>query len=383
MTTKSYMSEWREHGTLTARVPVAWTRTPKIVAFDLDSTLVVTKSGKVYARDAADWRWAYEFVPDVLRHAADSGYGVVLVTNQLGAAHGTPRGDTAERRIEAVLETAGVADRAVALVATSSDTYRKPCAGAWEWFLAEVNGPVSADECAFIGDAAGRANDFSDCDRKFALNIGIRFFTPEELFLGAAPETYALGGWHPSAAMRVEHASVEGRAGEASAIISASKPPGAELLVLVGRPGSGKSTFSQELGQLGYVRVCQDELGTKARCVKAVKDLLSRRVCVVLDATNSSPRTRAEWIALARQQRASVRALLIDVSREQAWHMNLFREAQSGGARRRVPDIAYAVFEKGYVEPAVEEGFDEVLRVAPELRFESERDAALFARWYS
>jgi hypothetical protein len=31
----------------------------------------------------------------------------------------------------------------------------------------------------FVGDAAGRPNDYSSSDRKWALNIGIPFFTPE------------------------------------------------------------------------------------------------------------------------------------------------------------------------------------------------------------
>jgi bifunctional polynucleotide phosphatase/kinase len=31
----------------------------------------------------------------------------------------------------------------------------------------------------FIGDAAGRAGDFAATDRKWALNVGVPFFTPE------------------------------------------------------------------------------------------------------------------------------------------------------------------------------------------------------------
>lgn len=34
-------------------------------------------------------------------------------------------------------------------------------------------------ESYFVGDAAGRANDFASTDRKFALNVGIQFYTPE------------------------------------------------------------------------------------------------------------------------------------------------------------------------------------------------------------
>lgn len=31
----------------------------------------------------------------------------------------------------------------------------------------------------FVGDAAGRADDFASTDRKWAINVGIQFHTPE------------------------------------------------------------------------------------------------------------------------------------------------------------------------------------------------------------
>ena len=39
----------------------------------------------------------------------------------------------------------------------------------------------------FVGDAGGRKapKDYSDSDRKFAENIGVKFHTPEEYFLQA------------------------------------------------------------------------------------------------------------------------------------------------------------------------------------------------------
>jgi bifunctional polynucleotide phosphatase/kinase len=33
----------------------------------------------------------------------------------------------------------------------------------------------------YVGDAAGRPGDHSDSDRKWALNVGLPFFTPEVL----------------------------------------------------------------------------------------------------------------------------------------------------------------------------------------------------------
>ncbi len=42
----------------------------------------------------------------------------------------------------------------------------------------------------FVGDAAGRADDFASTDRKFALNIGIQFYTPEVSYHSYGLETH-------------------------------------------------------------------------------------------------------------------------------------------------------------------------------------------------
>lgn len=47
----------------------------------------------------------------------------------------------------------------------------------------------------FVGDAAGRAGDHSDTDRKFASNIGLPFFTPEEYFLNKPAIPFKLKGF--------------------------------------------------------------------------------------------------------------------------------------------------------------------------------------------
>ena len=46
--------------------------------------------------------------------------------------------------------------------------------------LSEISSSVQdKKDSYFVGDAAGRADDFASTDRKFALNVGIQFYTPE------------------------------------------------------------------------------------------------------------------------------------------------------------------------------------------------------------
>lgn len=60
------------------------------------------------------------------------------------------------------------------------DNYRKPNTGMLQEFYTDV-GTHSGIEF-YVGDAAGRKNDFSDSDKAFAINGNINFHTPEELF---------------------------------------------------------------------------------------------------------------------------------------------------------------------------------------------------------
>lgn len=61
-------------------------------------------------------------------------------------------------------------------------------------------------ESFFVGDAAGRnahwmpgkKADFSDSDRLFAINIGLRFQTPEEIFFHDSPKPYGDIKFSPS-----------------------------------------------------------------------------------------------------------------------------------------------------------------------------------------
>jgi hypothetical protein len=135
----------------------------------------------------------------------------------------------------------------------------------------------------FCGDAAGRhkdwvpgkPKDFACTDREFALNLGLAFHTPEELFLGQSPTNKYSHDFRPSTVPM-----------DLPLYLPATPPlvsPTQELVILVGYPGasgahhprtlcardpcahgadggrgsgSGKSTFAkQHLETAGYVRV--------------------------------------------------------------------------------------------------------------------------------
>lgn len=167
----------------------------KIAAFDLDETLERTKSGrKPYAATADDFKPLNEHVGRVLRALHESGYKICIFSNQGGvksALEGS-RATTVRIRLERLTETLDVPFQAFCATQINKEgkvndphNYRKGGDGMWRRMVRLHNGGVEPNlaECFYVGDAAGRAGDHSDFDSVFAKTVGIKFYTPEDIFV--------------------------------------------------------------------------------------------------------------------------------------------------------------------------------------------------------
>lgn len=131
-----------------------------------------------------------------------------------------------------------------AFMASADDEYRKPSAEMWHLMLRAHNRGVQPDlaQCLYVGDAAGRpakgkrAKDFSAGDRKFAFNLKIDFKTETEFFLNAAPEAFEWDSFDVTAALN---------AAPSAAPTESYTAEGQELVLMIGQPASGKSTFTK------------------------------------------------------------------------------------------------------------------------------------------
>lgn len=95
----------------------------------------------------------------------------------------------------------------IVFAALSNDGFRKPGRLIWDHGIVpayikaggkkqdiDIKGNVEEQASFFVGDAAGRVGDHSDTDRKWAMNIDIPFFTPEEYFLKGKVKNMKKGG---------------------------------------------------------------------------------------------------------------------------------------------------------------------------------------------
>lgn len=145
---------------------------------------------------------------------------------------------------------------------------------------------------------------------------------------------------------------------------------GAELVLLIGLPGAGKSTFFQQRFAHSHVHVSRDQLAgdrrPETRQNELVRDALASGRSVVIDNTNVSVEERARFIDEARLHGVRVVGYRFDVSTRECVSRN---DGRSG--RARIPKVGIFSAAKRLVRPTMDEGFDLLfrVRVLPELRF--------------
>lgn len=150
-----------------------------------------------------------------------------------------------------------------------------------------------------------------------------------------------------------------------------------ELVILVGLPGAGKSTFFRERFAATHLHVSKDAIKSARRPAASQRDLIQRALSagrsVVVDNTNVSPEERAELITSARDFGARAVVYYFDSPASECLARNRIREG-----RARVPNAGFFAIAKRLVRPDLAEGFDElhIVRTLPDRGFEVSPQAA-------
>ncbi|CAG9988615.1 unnamed protein product [Clonostachys byssicola] len=378
----------------------------KIAAFDLDSTLVRTSSGKKHAGNAGDWKWWDSQVPQKLRQLYnEEGYRVVILSNQAGltlhfdAKYKGPKANAQKRVSEFKQKCSAILsnlDLPVTLyAATERDIYRKPRIGMWKELCEDydiLEADIDLENSFFVGDAGGRiaslgkgsggvaavSKDFSCSDRNFAHNAGVDFKTPEEYFLGEKPRDFTRDF------DLARYPFQETKADGASEVLF-EKTNKQDIVMFCGPPGAGKSTFYwNALKPLGYERINQDLLKSRDKCVKAAKEHLNSGTSVVIDNTNADPDTRAVWVDLARGFKLPIRCVYFKTPLVVCEHNDAVRSLNTSlnpEQREVLPKLAFTGFASRHKPPQVKEGFQDVIEV--DFTFRGERqDFEIWAKYW-
>ncbi|KAM3965324.1 polynucleotide kinase 3'-phosphatase [Aphomia sociella] len=349
----------------------------KIAAFDMDGTLIRTKSGKVYPVDINDWQIAFPTVTRKLKEQVSNGFKVVILSNQAPIGNGRVKIEDFKKKIESLVQNLGIPVQAY--FATGKGFYRKPTTGMWKVLNEQKNDGLEIDlnESFYCGDAAGRAagwapgkkKDHSMVDKLMAENLSLRFYTPEQYFLGHSISNV------PFQKPEFIPKDISSEPFN-DKLISKDK----EILVLVGFPGSGKSFLSKQIEKKSghsYVAVCRDILGSWQKCAAEATKLLQRGKSVIVDSTNPDVESRARWTSLAKEMKVDCRCAKLIITMSQAMHNNKFRELMK---IKHVPvsDIVFHTYKNKFVSPTTNEGFKEVLDVKFSPCFDDEEGEKLY-----
>lgn len=136
-----------------------------------------------------------------------------------------------------------------------------------------------------------------------------------------------------------------------------------ELALLIGIPGSGKSTFCRERFFASHLRLSLDMLRTRRRERLLLDACLATGTPVVIDNTNVSREERALFIGAARAARFRVAGYYLRTELALALERNASRVG-----RARVPNIGLLATHSRLRLPEWSEGFDELFFVSQDGR---------------
>lgn len=290
----------------------------KMAMFDYDWTLVKPLSNGTFSKSVDDWRWLTEKVSEILEDYYKKGYCIVIISNQ------TRNTEMKLQQIINVLSTLKIPS----LVSVGyEDIDKKPNRTMFD--LIKKDKKIDMNKSFYVGDALGRQGDWSDSDKKFAENIDIKkIYSPDDLFSIKNDKKLIIKEFDKQ-----------------------------EIIVLVGYPGSGKTTIANTFDNKRYMTINGDIFKNSKNMIKESEKYIKSNYSIIFDATNPSIEKRKEYIDFAKSKNIPIRCINVETDIATSMFRNNKRD-------KVIPKITYYVFRKKYIKPTIEEGFYNVIDIS-------------------
>lgn len=286
-------------------------RRTKYAIFDFDWTLVKPQDGRKFPKAVADWQYLRPSVPEVLQKYGKTHH-VVIVTDQ-----------SKPWKIDQIKAAISPLSLEHLTVVIGVQT-QKPSTTLFNKALPKFK----PDNAFYVGDAAGRPGDWSDKDKVFAQNLHITFYTPEEIF--PLPK-------------------------QAPVKIKAKASP--SIIIMIGYPGSGKTTIAKQYEKAGYTVISGDEYKTGPAMIKAAAAAAAaqQEQGIVFDSTAGTKEKRQLFVAFAQEHHMPITAIWVQTPIDESMERNKQRAAAAG--IKPIPAVAFYMYRKQFEEPHESEGF--------------------------
>lgn len=271
-----------------------------IALFDFDYTLVKPKSNFI-AQDRYDWElWNENIVP--LLKIISPKYDLVIATNQ-----------SKRYKIDMISDFINeMSSNGLTISACICMVHKKPD----PTFILKCLKNKIMFHC---GDATGENGSWSDVDKQLALNLNIRFEPSYNYFK----------------------------------LLKNNKT----IYIMVGLPGSGKTTYANEFSEKIQAPVIhRDNMKKIDDILKNILIILKTQDNIIIDACNTDYLKRKVFVDLANKYKFKIIAISINIDKDKAIERDSKREQKVGA-------IVINILAKKYNKPSKNEGLDEIIEI--------------------
>lgn len=333
-------------------------------AFDLDSTLIKTKSSKRFGTNADDWQFIYSN-DRMKRMMTGSETSVIcIISNQLGVSKGKVNDKELMRKFANIVNSLSTTleDKFICIFgAFQDDLYRKPRTKSLEYIesilkpyvMLKDGSCIDYENSYYVGDAAGYGDDFSDVDYKFALNAGLKFYREDEFFTNHII-------YYSKPDKMISDEDFGSYDHKLNLILNLCGNIQSKLIILTGSPASGKTSLANSIKSISIQPVdiiSQDVLKTVAKCKKTAVSLMKDNEfinhTIVIDNTNRDIKTRKIWIDLAKEHNYTPMIFYLTTEKNKSMYLNMYRSLQN--VDKKIPNIALNVFYSKLEKPCEKE----------------------------
>lgn len=296
-----------------------------VYLFDLDYTLIKTKSGNKFPKNKSDWEILYPNIPDKLSKLNKTESLIGIITNQKGLLNNEKINDWIDK-IKCILDVIRIDFIFASII---DDRYRKPMCGSFEYlkkFYININWDkiLKSNKIYYIGDACGRKTDFSDTDIKYAINCKFKFKTPETFFSITNSNSVDKKGSITYPELNYYTKKEQNLLFEQ--LYSIINLHTKILIITIGLPGSGKSFLRNEIIKKFpqfYYSNNDDIKNNKSQSKMLIKKISPEYEFIIDDNTNMNKLNREEKLNNFKSYYKI--GIYFDYDLDTCYHLNLLR----------------------------------------------------------